>query len=137
MRTSHCSVLRRSRPGLLILLAVPCLFVACSKSLPPPSEIDQGMTLLNQVLDTWKQGDSPDALASGKPSVRVIDRDWTQGFRLIDYQLVGEPNHYGLEVIQAVTLELEDENGRPLRKEVNYLITTGANPLVAREDMDE
>lgn len=105
--------------------------------LPSASEPQRAREVLTTALDAWKRGDKPETLVSAEPSVRVLDREWTDGSTLVAYQLKGEGQPLGLSIQQAVALELKNPKGRALRKEVNYVVTTGAKPMVARQDIDD
>lgn len=127
---------RRSRWLSSCVLLAPMLG-GCGGSLPPPSEPGQAKQILTDALDAWKRGDKPDAPASGKTPVRVLDREWSDGAILEGYAVEGDGQPLGLNVQQAVTLQLKTPQGKALKKTVNYLVTTGRNPMIARQDIDE
>lgn len=130
-----------TKPGRARLVAACLLGLAaaggCGEALPPPSEPDQARQALTAALDAWKRGETPDSLASAPDPVRILDREWEDGLALLDYELKGDGHQLGLSIQQAVALELETPKKRVVRKTVNYVVSAGSPPVVARQDIDE
>jgi hypothetical protein len=101
-------------------------------SLPPASDPDQARQVLTSALDAWKRGEKPGTLG-----VRVLDRDWEGGWGLVDFKITGEAEPLGLSLRCPVTLTLRDaKGGKPVLKQVVYTVSTGADAVVARQDLD-
>jgi hypothetical protein len=118
------------------LLGVLILQGCDGGSLPPEPDESQALPILTAALDAWKRGETPDAVAAGSPPVRVIDHEWQVGWTLLGYEVQGEPLKTGLSVRQSVALQLKTPKGKPAKKTVNYLINTGPQPVITREDLD-
>ncbi len=130
------STLRVFGPIATLVLGLP--LVGCGGgALPAASEPDQAKQVLTAALDAWKRGEPVASLASAKPPVRVLDREWGDGFVLNRYDLKGEPQRMGLNIQQAVALDLKSPKGKTIKKTVFYTVTTGPQPVVARQDIDE
>jgi hypothetical protein len=129
--------LRRVHRRASACLACFPLLAGCGSSLPAPSEPVQARQIVTSSLDAWKRGEKPEALASATPPVRVNDREWGDGYKLENYEIQGEAQPLGLNVQQAVALQLKDLKGKTIKKTINYVVTTGSQPLVARQDIDE
>lgn len=129
------------RPRHAGLAAAICLglpmIAGCGGSLPAASEPREAKGLLTTALDAWKRGEKVDALATAKPPTRVMDREWGEGYVLQSYEFQGEMHTLGLNVQQAVALQLKAPKGKTIKKTVNYVVTTGSLPVVARQDIDE
>jgi hypothetical protein len=135
MNATHSrGLLSRIAPSLC--LALP-MFAGCGASIAPPSDPSQAREIVKTTLDAWKQGETPQALATKSPSVRVKDREWGDGSTLIDYELKGEGQRLGQDIQQSVALNLKTPKGKAVKKTVNYVVTTGSYPMVARQDIDE
>jgi hypothetical protein len=107
---------------------------ACSSTLPPPSTPAEARPLLERALDAWKDGDKPDALQSGTPPIRILEPDWSAGWSLVDYKLLGNGNPLGLRMQYIVELDLKDPRGKARKKTMTYLVSTGSMPMISRED---
>ncbi len=123
--------------GLLSFAVFGSVISGCADSLPPPSDSSQVGTLVGKALDAWKGGASSESVSAGGLGFRVMDNDWRAGATLIGYELKGEPERYGLELLQPVALEIRTRKGKVEKKVVNYLVTTGSSPVVMRQDIDE
>lgn len=119
------------------VVCLPALLAGCGGSLPAASEPGQARELVTRALDAWKRGDKPESLASGSPSIQVRDREWGDGFALESYDLVGDGQKLGLTIQQGVSLQMKTPKGKALKKSINYVVTTGSYPMVARQDIDE
>ena len=103
----------------------------CGGSLPPASDPMQARQVLTSALDAWKRGEKPGSLA-----MLVLDRDWEGGRSLIAYELTNEGEPLGLGIRCPVKLTMRDNSGKPWTKQVVYTVNTGADPVVARQDLD-
>jgi hypothetical protein len=101
---------------------------------PPTSDATKAEQILNNVLDAWKGGEKPDALAQRTPPIHVADVEWKDGFRLISYRPVGEGRLVGFDMSYPVALELKAPNGAILKKDAVYVVTTQPKVLVLRQE---
>jgi len=126
----------RTRPALAALLTLATL-AGCADSPPAPADPGRAREALPTALDAWKRGDRPDALTSSRPPVRVLDRDWSEGSTLAGYEVKGDGHPLGHNIQQTVALDLKTPRGKAVKKTVNYVISPGDPPTVARQDIDE
>jgi hypothetical protein len=112
------------------------LLSGCSSGLPPESQPGDARELLTRALDAWKAGEASATLADSKPPLRVIDRDWQERALLQSYKLAEEGQLLGLNIQWTVDLSLRLPNGKERRKRVTYVVASGSNPVVARQDAD-
>jgi hypothetical protein len=134
MNALHQSI--RPAPGLC-LLSVALFQAGCGENLPSNSDPAQARALVTQALDSWKSGREPASLVSSSPPLRVNDREWGDGYLLERYELKGESQRLGLNIQQAVALQLRSKKGKAVKKTVNYIVSTGSQPMLWREDIDE
>ncbi len=99
-----------------------------------PSDPTEGHQVLQTVLDAWKGGAKPAALAERTPPIHVTDRDWMSGLRLQGYKADGDGKLIGTDVSYKVVLDLKTAKGKVVKRDVVYSVTT--NPLlrVLRQD---
>ncbi len=88
---------------------------------------------LRTALETWKRGEAPDSLRQASPSITVQDMDWRQGYRLVDYEIVGDGVYDNANLRCPVKLSLRDPQGRPVTRRVTYMVGTDPQITVFRE----
>lgn len=115
-----------------LLLAAGCGGAA----LQAPSDPAQAREALCAALDGWQRGDAPASPGGVAAAVRVVDPDWSSGYRLTRYQITGNGNRAGTDLCQRVTLTLRDLRGKTVRKATAYLVGTSPVPAVVRQDPD-
>ena len=121
----------------LFAIALFCSFVltGCWSAAYQSAPVDPSMALdtLTRVMESWKEGDSVDALRQETPPVVVQDFDWTGGVKLLDYELVGEGKPVDANLIAQVKLTLEDKQGAQSEKTVTYVVSTAPALTVFRD----
>lgn len=88
---------------------------------------------LRAALESWKKGDKVDALQNASPPIYVIDAEWQAGFRLKDYQIVGEGEAMDAHLLCPVKLVLSSPTGQEVKREVTYIVSTAPNLTVSRK----
>lgn len=88
---------------------------------------------LERVMETWKQGQSADALQKQSPAIVVQDLDWTSGMKLMGYEIAGEGKESGANLIAQVKLTLADNQGAQTEKTVTYVVGTAPVLTVFRD----
>jgi hypothetical protein len=88
---------------------------------------------LTRAMESWKEGETVDALREETPPVVVQDFDWTRGFKLLDYEVVGEGKPVDANLIAQVKLTLEDQQGAQSEKTVTYVVSTAPALTVFRD----
>jgi hypothetical protein len=96
--------------------------------------VDEGLArqLLHEVLETWKNGGSLEALRQESPIV-AQDMEWRTGSALLDYEIVGEGKNDDANLRCPVKLTVRDKRGRVVKKQVTYIIGTDPVITVFRE----
>jgi hypothetical protein len=105
----------------------------CGQSASPSDRIE-GRKALRAVLDAWKGGEKPDALARRTPPIHVSDGDWMSGIRLQGYEADDGGKLVGSDVNFNVVLELKTAKGKVVKKDAVYAVTTHPQLLVLRQD---
>jgi hypothetical protein len=131
-RFFNISVRKAWRPaGLFMLL----LASGCGTSpVNPPGDAGSARTTLEQVLDLWKSGMSPDDLKSMDPALYVADPDWSAGRGLAKYEIVAEPTQNGGEWRVLASLTLAGNGTAKSPRKVYYSVSPGAPANVCRSD---
>ncbi len=75
--------------GWSVVLAVPLLAAGCNSSGLSAAEYDRAQRSLEQALEAWKRGEAAKKWAAETAPVRCVDLEWNQGYRLLDFQIVG------------------------------------------------
>lgn len=121
-------------PGRMLAVAVVCLgvFGCGGPSRPDPSDPATGRETLKGVLDAWKGGDTPDGYKQKAPAVVVAERQWTQGFKLLDYEIDGDPKADGFDVQFKVKLTVQDAAGKKTQEKAVYSVSTTPKLVVLR-----
>jgi hypothetical protein len=86
------------------------------------------------MLEAWKGGETPAALARRTPPIHVSDGDWMTGLRLQGYQADDGGKLVGSDVNFNVVLELKTAKGKVVKKDAVYAVTTHPQLLVLRQD---
>ncbi|MDR3634835.1 MAG: hypothetical protein P4L84_13605 [Isosphaeraceae bacterium] len=118
-------------PAVALILA---LGSGCGGPSAPPSDAAEGRKTLQTVLDAWKGGEPPRALAQRTPPIHVTDGDWMSGLRLQSYEANDEGKLVGTDVNYNVVLELKTAKGKVVKKNAVYAVTTRPQLLVLRQD---
>jgi hypothetical protein len=105
----------------------------CGQSASPSDQVE-GRKALQAVLDAWKAGEKPDALARRTPPIHVSDGDWMSGLRLQSYKADDDGKLVGSDVNYNVVLELKTAKGKVVKKNAVYAVTTHPQLLVLRQD---
>ena len=79
---------------------------------------------LEIVMESWKNGASPDSLQSQTPKIVVQDFDWMAGMKLVDYQVLDEGDAVDANLMARVKLMLADGGGNQWERTVIYVVGT-------------
>ena len=122
---------------LATCLAAAALAVSpgCSEAPPKPADPAQAKEFLSSALEAWKGGGAPADLSGKTPSVHVLDRDWSGGAKVTEYQ-VEEGKPLGAAIQFPVALTLQSKEGKTAKKRVVYVVNTGDVVSIARQDVD-
>jgi hypothetical protein len=122
----------RGRAALLFLI-LSALLAGCR---PPaqPADPDRARTVLREALDAWRNGDTPESLRGRSPSLTVVEPRWKAGFRLLDYELVGDGGPAGFDWQGTVKLSLQDPAGKKQQEKAVFNVSTAPALVVVRSD---
>jgi hypothetical protein len=118
---------------LVSLIFSALLAQGCGSS-SPNQPADKAERFVDEFLDCWARGESPDKLADRNPSIQVSDPDWKAGYRLTSFLIVetkqdqGTPGH----VQCRVALSLADRKANKSEKEVKYDVRVGDKIVIGR-----
>lgn len=123
-------------PGRTTVWAVVCgvglgVF-GCGPSRPDPSDPALGRDTLRGALDAWKGGATPDGYKQTAPAVTVAERQWKQGFKLLDYEIDGDAKPDGFDVQFRVKLTVQDAAGKKTQERAVYNVSTTPKLVVVR-----
>lgn len=100
---------------------------------PHPVESDQARAVLEDVLESWKQGESSESWREKDPEVVIQDMDWKSGAKLKDYEIIDPGKAVDANLHCDVKLTLVDAKGKSFEKTVTYLVGTSPALTVFRK----
>jgi hypothetical protein len=119
------------------------LFPLCFLSLagcgdPPPLPMaatpESSREALTAALDGWKAGKKPADLLAGSPPLTFVDDDVNTPATLTAYTIDGDGKPLGTGYNYAVSLTLQDKDGKTRTKKVRYTVATTPNRAVVKDD---
>jgi hypothetical protein len=88
---------------------------------------------LHKTLESWKKGNDLVALKKETPSITVQDLDWKGGYKLVDYEIIGDGKYDDVNLLCPVKLKLMDPQGKEVTRQVTYMVGTDPVITVFRE----
>ena len=125
------SICRWSATPALLVLTVVCQ--SGCQSAAEPAVPEQARDALRQTLDAWKQGERPEALQE-RTAITAVERRWTQGVRLLAYDIQGEGRMHGFDWQVQVHLSLKDSLGKKTYERAFYNVSTSPAYVVVRNE---
>jgi hypothetical protein len=111
-----------------VLLAIGAS-AGCGGSAAGPVDEATARTVLTQTLDAWVGGKQATELRARTPEIIVVDQQWTDGAKLVDYELVGAGSFDGQTLRAPVNLTVVEPRARsPKKLPANF--TVGLQPVV-------
>jgi hypothetical protein len=119
----------------MLTLFVCFLLAGCSSGPRRAAPVNATLAreALHTALDCWRKGEPAEVLKRRKPAVTAQDFDWKSGYRLVDFQVLGEGTDDTANLRCPVKLTLRDPHGREVKKKVTYIIGTDPVITVFRE----
>ena len=101
----------------------------------PSAQADPGQArdVLRQALDAWQAGDTPESLLQKTPPVRVMDREWQTGVKLVRYKVEGDVP-FAAELRCRVLLTLQPPGKAAKDKKAVFAVGTSPAITVVREE---
>lgn len=126
------------RCGIVLLIwCAACLVWGCGSGGPVAAPVDSELArnTLQQVLERWEVGDQLEAVQELSPPIVVQDRDWSDGWRLKEYKMEDDGRSVDANLYCRVELSLESPEGKPVTKQVTYIVGTDPVLTVFRDVM--
>jgi hypothetical protein len=121
LRGSHTAI------GALLLTVIAC--AGCGGSAAGPVDEATARTVLTQTLDAWVGGKAATELRARSPEIIVVDQQWTDGAKLVDYEVVGMGSFDGKTLRAPVNLTVIEPRARSSKKlPANFIV--GLTPVV-------
>ena len=131
--TSFCPVTPRVPLPLAGWLLALMFFCGCSSGVSAPVNVDVAKQTLKTTMETWQHGDAVDSLQKATPAIVVQDLDWTGGAKLIEFEILSDPEPQGANLIAKVKLKLSAASGEQEEKTVSYVVGTSPVLTVFRD----
>jgi hypothetical protein len=115
-------------------LTLPVLLAGGCGNSASKHPADKAEKIVEEFLDAWSRGESPDKFADPEQAVQGTDPDWKAGYRLLSFlnadakQSQEMPDH----VRCRVSVSLQDPKGRKWDKEVVYDVQLGEKSVIRR-----
>lgn len=106
--------------------------LGCNSSPPCPSDPAVSRETLKSALEAWKKGTTCDAYKQSAPSVTVVDKQWRDGAKLLDYELLDEGVADGFDVQFKAKLEVKDASGKQSKHKAIYNVSTTPARVIVR-----
>jgi hypothetical protein len=124
-------ICRLQAPLALLVLTVLCQS-GCQPAAQPVAP-EQARDVPRQALDAWKQGERPEAFQE-RTGTTAVERRWTQGVRLLAYDIQGDGRMDGFDWQGQVRLSLQDALGKKMTERALYNVSTSPARVVVRND---
>lgn len=114
-----------------LLCNLGCLMLCgCSSYSPDEHRVEPGSAkkVLEEVLNSWKDGGAIDDWQKRKPPVVVQDMDWKSGATLQSFEIQGEGEAIDANLHCQVKLKMLLPNKAKSEKTVKYLV--GTSPVL-------
>ncbi|MCA9059893.1 MAG: hypothetical protein KDA85_15405 [Planctomycetaceae bacterium] len=114
---------------MLTLVIIASISCGCSEPRAAPVDVSIARETLIEVLEHWKNGETPESLRSRSPEIVVQESLWSDGRQLRDFQLNGEGRVEDANWFCEVELTLESSNGRdPETRTITFVV--GTDPVL-------
>jgi hypothetical protein len=110
--------------------------MGCGSGPPKPADPAAARQALERALTAWSEGKSAESLKNDDPPIVVSDHGWTNGARLLKYEIEPGDRRAGADQCFQVVLWLEDDkakakgksNAGERREKTEYNV--GTNPIL-------
>jgi hypothetical protein len=125
---------RQARVGALLC----CLVLAgCGTGVHESAPVNPEVAreTLTRAMESWKEGETLEALQEENPAIVVQDFDWAGGMKLLKYEVLGPGKEESANLVAQVKLTLADASGTQSNKTVTYVVGTAPALTVFRDMM--
>ena len=131
MFTSSKSIKRLCQ---VLLFMASIAVTGCGEPSATPSDPAKAVVALKSVLDSWKAGETPETLSGRSPSIHVVDLDWEQGYKLVDYKAADDGYLAGYDMNYKVALQLKSPKGKLIKRNAIYTVSTHPEVMIQRQE---
>jgi hypothetical protein len=118
-----------------VLLAPILLLVTqfgCQGSAEPAAP-ELARQTLSEALDAWQSGEMPEAFRE-RSSITVVEPKWKAGFRLLEFEVIGNGEMSGFDWQCRVRLSLQNAGGKKMQERAIYSISTSPALVIVRSE---
>ncbi|HZW35026.1 MAG TPA: hypothetical protein VFF52_30155 [Isosphaeraceae bacterium] len=104
----------------------------CGEGPPKPADPAAAREALDRALTAWREGKPAESLKSDNPPIVVSDHVWSNGARLVKYQIEPGDRRAGTDQTFQVVLWLQDDKakGKAKEKQEKTEYNVGTNPIL-------
>ncbi len=116
--------------GTIVCLLLLLTFAGCGsrQQTARPVDPEEARQTLNAVLADWGHGGKPAAWLQQSPQVVIQDRDWSNGLKLNDFEILGAGESRDANLFCQVKLVLENAAQQQFEQTVTYCV--GTDPVL-------
>ena len=118
----------------VLCFALIAFIAGCSRTTVPVSDVDAATKLVETSFAAWQSGRTVADLREAQPPVYVAEELWSPTFKLARFSIDGPGTLDGSNVRVPVTIEGADASGKPVRRQMIYIVTTTPAQTIARAD---
>ena len=100
-----------------------------------PVKVDVARKTLASTMESWKEGKTPEDLRKRSPSIVVQETEWTNGAKLLEYEILDGDKPVDANLIARVKLKLSGADGKEITKTATYVVGTSPVLTVFRDLM--
>lgn len=93
-----------------------------------PVDRERAIAALRTTLESWQAGGTPADLRERNPEIVAQDISWSDGARLLEYDLLELPQPVDANLLCSVRLRLAPAGGQPTERTVVYIV--GTDPVL-------
>lgn len=128
MNTVLKSSMNQTLVSLTLIALISCGNGCSAQKKASAVDTDIAQKTLEEVLTSWKDGETPDAWQQRSPKVVVQDFDWAEGAKLKGFELLGPGEPRDANLYCKVKLMVEPASQPQREKVVTYVV--GTDPVL-------
>lgn len=119
--------------GRYCLFAAGLVLAGCGGA-HPPADAAKGEEALRTAFESWKSGETPEALKNRQPPIYLNEPEWAAGKKLLSFEIVEPLQLQGRQQRCTVKFTIEDaKTGAKQEKRIGYQVETNPVFVIARE----
>ncbi|MFM9965382.1 MAG: hypothetical protein ACKV2Q_29705 [Planctomycetaceae bacterium] len=116
---------------LLMLALLWVVSLGCDGPRGGPVDPATAKDVCRSFLQAWQDGKKSDDL---KPGIIGTDREWSDGKKLVAFEILTDAANQGTRLSLSVKLTLKDDKGAESHSTVKYAVSTSPVVTVLRDD---